>query len=467
MEPVHRALWKARLALNGNSLSHLTTIERLANADAGTVSSYKRERLERLLRHAHDRVPYYRSLLARHGVVEGRNVHVERLTELPLLDKGTLRHNWQSLRSEDAEGSRTRLNQSGGSTGEPVRLLQDADYKDWNTATKLFYEGRAGHRLGEPLLRLWGSERDIMGARRSGWARFGQWVRNETMLNSFLMPVETMFEYVERINAFRPSTIVAYSESIFRLARFIDERGLAVHSPGAIFTSATTLYAPMRETIERVFGAPVFDRYGSREVGVVACEMPGAEGLVCAAPTHWVEILRPDGSAAAAGETGEIVVTPLTNLAMPLIRYRIGDLGSWRRDDDGAGTGPRWPRLDEIAGRVTDTFFTRDGTQVFGEYFTHLFYERQWVRMFQVVQEEFDLVRIRIVPGESAPTGPALRQETAELGEQVRLVMGNDCRVEVELTDAIETPASGKHRYTLSHVDPASSAGAAAGAAPD
>jgi phenylacetate-CoA ligase len=450
LEFLHRSLWRLRLGLGGSALRNLALLRRWENLSAEDIASRQLERVERLLLHSHDHVPYYRDLLQRYGVVAGRRVRLERFPELPFLDKTTLRQNWPRLRSDDIARRRTRLNQSGGSTGEPVRLIQDSDYQDWNTAAKLFFEGRAGHRLGARVLQLWGSERDIMGIRRSWRSRLGQQIRNEEVLNAFRMSPETMREYLERIDSFRPSLVLAYAESIFRLARFAEQEGIVIDPPGMVFTSATTLYPTMRETIERVFGAPVYDRYGSREVGVVACEQPGSQGLVISAPTHHVEIVRPDGSPASAGETGELIITPLRNFAMPLLRYRVGDLGAW--PSAAASGGPAWPRLAQVTGRVTDTFFTPDGTQVFGEYFTHLFYERVWVEMFQVVQEEIDLLHVRIRTGPNAPSGSRLSAEIESLTEQVRLTMGSACRVRVELVDAIEQTPNGKHRFTVSKV---------------
>ena len=420
--------------------------------EAHDVRALQRSRLERVLRHAREHVPYYRELLERHGVLSGTEVDLDRYQELPLLDKSTIRANWNGLQSDDLDRRKTRVNQSGGSTGEPIKLVQDADYQDWNNAVKLFYEGRAGYRLGDRIVKLWGSERDLMGAKRSLWSRVGQTLQNQRFLNTFRMTPETMRAYVDEINSFRPSLILAYAESIFQIARFARQEGLELYSPKIIFTSASTLYPAMRETIEGVFGTQVLDRYGSREVGVVACEVPGSHGLVTSAPSHFVEIVRPDGTLARPGETGEVVVTPLTNFAMPLLRYRIGDMGSWAPPR--SGDGPGWPTLEKISGRVSDTFFTRDGTQVFGEFFTHLFYEREWVEMFQVVQEEFDLVVMHIKQGPNAPTGAELDAEIRSLREQVRLVMGEDCRVEVEFTEEIETTVSGKHRFTISKVEP-------------
>src|SRR5690606_31557765 len=105
----------------------------------------------------------------------------------------------------------------------------------------------------------------------------------------------------------------------------------------------------------------------------IACEVGDGQGLAISALTHYVEVIGPDGLPAAPGKLGELVVTLMTNEAMPLIRYRIGDAGIPGLE---ATSKPYWPRLEAVAGRVTDIFYTAAGDQVYGGYFTRLFYHR-------------------------------------------------------------------------------------------
>ena len=212
-------------------------------------------------------------------------------------------------------------------------------------------------------------------------------------------------------------------------------------------TSAESIYPEQRALIESVFRAPVFDRYGSREAGNMACECDQHLGLHVAAPTHMIELLRPDGTLAGPGE-GEIIVTCFETFAMPLVRYRIGDRATWA---EGACTcGRAWPLLEQVNGRVMDAFETPGGGTIDGCYFTMGFFGRDWVEKFQVVQETPDLLRVFIVPRD-----PALRRETiaadlARYDEHARTVMGPACRVEYEFVEAITPSPQGKHRYTIS-----------------
>ena len=77
----------------------------------------------------------------------------------------------------------------------------------------------------------------------------------------------------------------------------------------------------------QAFGCKVTDRYGCEEVGLIACECERHAGLHLNIEHLYIEFLRPDGSPAASGEEGAIVITDLLNHGMPFIRYRIEDVG--------------------------------------------------------------------------------------------------------------------------------------------
>ena len=216
-------------------------------------------------------------------------------------------------------------------------------------------------------------------------------------------------------------------------------------------SAAGTLHDVQRELIERVFGAPVFNRYGSREVGDMACECDQHRGLHVSTPTHYIEIVRDGGTAARPGEIGEVLVTLLTNFAMPLIRYRIGDLAAW--SEEPCTCGRAWPLLKSVVGRVTDTFLTAKGTRIHGEYFTHLFYFRDWIRQFQVVQVGYDEILLKVVLKDGMLNLPESKKyEVQEIEQKTRLVMGPACRIDWQVTSEISPTASGKRRYTISKV---------------
>ena len=246
-----------------------------------------------------------------------------------------------------------------------------------------------------------------------------QRLRNQVWLDAYAMTPAAMREYVDVINRYRPKRILGYAGSLFELARFIEREHLTVHSPVGIMSSAETLQPIKRETIERVFRAPVFDRYGSREAAACASECNGHKGLHVAVPTHYLEILGPDGCRVSPGETGEIVVTCLTMYAMPLIRYRIGDLAAWAKNP--CPCGRSWPLLSEVSGRVCDSFALPGGGTIMGSFFVRPFYGMDWVHRFQIVQESLDYLRVLIVPSGELPSPEKVEADLHKIDVATRI----------------------------------------------
>ncbi|MCC5808684.1 MAG: phenylacetate--CoA ligase family protein [Opitutales bacterium] len=413
----------------------------MAKASAGAVSTDQSNALSKLLTYASEYSPYYRELL-------GHPVDRE-WTEIPFLTKETIRRCAEGLKSTDFKLGKVRQNTSGGSTGAPVEFWQDAEQKNWGAAGKMLFDSWTGYSPGMPKFVLWGSERDIFKGCHGWRGTMSRLIRNQVWFNAFRMSEARMGEAVGEINRLRPVQILAYAESLYSLARFIEREKLEVHSPRAVMVSAGTLFPYMREVLERVFRAPVFNRYGSREAGDMACSYEGSEELYVNPATHFVEIIRPNGALAGSGEEGEIVVTVLRNRCMPLIRYRIGDIGCWAPEEF-----PRklaWPCLLRVSGRVSDIFVNAAGDRIHGEYFTHLLYHRTWVKTFQIVQEAHEQLLVKIVKAHE-PTSGTMEAFEAEFIEKSRKVMGEKCCVRFVYPTDIPPTSSGKFRYTLSKV---------------
>jgi phenylacetate-CoA ligase len=260
------------------------------------------------------------------------------------------------------------------------------------------------------------------------------------------MDERDMAIYASLIGRKRPKVLEAYAQSAYELAQYVNCEGMHIDGVGAVITSAGNLLPHMRQEIRQAFRCQVFNRYGSREVGDIACERPDQLGLHVSLYTHLVEIIDSAGMPVQPGETGEIVVTCLSNFAMPLIRYRIGDRGVPASAT--ASPVPAFDRLEAVTGRTVDIFTTADGTRVDGEYFTHLLYYRKWVRKFQVVQKSHSQIVFKIVKSEVEPRQGALD----EIATKTRAVMGDDCAVVFEFVDEIAPSHSGKYRYTVSEV---------------
>ncbi len=408
--------------------------------------------LNELLLHAVKHVPYYKNIFPKNLWDKDGHLDMDAFEQLPILEKTALHQFAEPLKSNDLDQRKWHYNATGGSTGEPTRFIQDVDYKAWNAAAKIFYDNWTGYQLGNKKVVIWAARRDVLGGLLT---KLRHYLRNDVIINAYQLKSEDMLSYIEKINKAKPVQILGYANSLYDFARYISQNNLEVYSPKSLMSSAEVLHPHMRELIERVFQAPVFNRYGSREMGDMACECAQHNGLHISMPTHYVEIIKDDGTTAAPGEMGHIVVTGLTNYAMPLIRYRTGDLGM--RATESCACGCVWPLLQSIVGRAHNTLTSAKGDRVHPNFFHRLLFgefDQIWIKKFQVVQEDYDQIFIYVTfHPEDKSTLTDYAEKTNAIDAQIRKVLGGQCQVSWVKVDEIPSAPSGKHCYVYSKID--------------
>lgn len=395
--------------------------------------------LSALLRHIKDHVPYYSEIC-------GENHAAPRLSDFPILSKQILEKNFEALRSTDPTERNCFLNSSGGSTGRPQTFVQDKIFQQWSIAAQTYYFRRFldADYAGTSKVILWGSEKDFYKRSLGLKPKFTNWLTRSTFLNSFKVSEEQLLNYLRIINRKKPEFIKGYAGSLYQLAKAAREGGIRIHSPRFIYSAAETLRPFMRATIEDVFGCKVFDFYGSREVGAIAGECREGKLHIFDFNNH-LEIVDNDGSPVAPGGEGRVLVTTLHNHSMPLLRYAIGDTAVVGNP---CSCGSVLPTLERVTGRLTDHFLNPDGDMVHGEYFTHLFYFRDWIEEFQVLQKDLDLIQIYFVPKDDPDSA-----DVEDINEKIRLVMGNSCILEWIRVEEVPRTPQGKLLYTRSLVN--------------
>lgn len=401
-----------------------------------------KNRLIKLLDHARNHVPYYAAIIGKMGDGFHENPFAY-LKNFPILTRDTLRNQFDRLTSDDVSHRKYKLNHSGGSTGEPVHFLQDSGFYTTSRAISLLYSKIIGIEPGEPKIFLWGSERDILQGTEKWTAALVTRLTNASFINAYRMSPSTLYAFSRLIHQKRPSLIMAYAESIYEAANFFEKNNLPVYPPRAIFTSAGTLFPAMREKIRQVFQCEVYNYYGSRECGAIACELPGMQGLWVAPWGNYLEVIDENGNALPPQSRGEILITSLSNYVMPLIRYRIGDIGALDETADHTSQ-----ILLTLSGRINQHFKLRDNTLIDPGFFEYLLYAKPWIRKFQVAQKDYSTLVFRFI------TTDTLRHEDdlAEIRQNTRALMGEDCQITFEFVDELPPTPSGKFLYMYSEV---------------
>lgn len=360
------------------------------------------------------------------------------LQSLPVLEKQTLQENGDILLTP---GHRVRsiTKSTGGSTGAPVRIIKDADGIAREMAATWAALESYGIRVGDRSARFWGTPLTFR-RRLRFWLT--DLAMNRIRLSAFDLEDEDFRAYWNRCKRFQPIWIYGYASLIHMFADWIERSGLDGSALGlrVVVPTSEPMNDHQRAQVARVFDAPVYDEYGCGEVGAIAygCE----NGLLHVVTENLVvEIVDSDGRAVEPGEVGEVVVTDLTNRAMPLLRYRLGD----RAVKGGpCGCGRGVPTIEKVLGRIHDVVFTPEGRRWHGEkidyLMSQLYAEEGGFRQYQVVQESADTLRVCLVSEEGIPA--TLERKIKEyVADRLDGMHARVLRV-----DAIERASSGKIR---------------------
>ena len=176
---------------------------------------------------------------------------------------------------------------------------------------------------------------------------------------------------IEMIRDFSVTTIHCTPSYAMHLSEVAEEMDEPMESLKTGIFGAEPWSDTMRHTLEKRLGVTAFDSYGMSELfgPGVAFECPERDGLHIWHDSYLVEIIDPvSGESLSEGERGELVVTPLVKEAMPLIRYRTGDVTMLMEDGCLCGRGKKIARL---TGRSDDMLIIR-GINVFPSQIEHV-----------------------------------------------------------------------------------------------
>lgn len=395
--------------------------------------------LKAILRHAYATAPFYRQSWDAAGVHPNDVREFADLEHFPIVTKADLRVRGAEFLSEAYRGQKLLVKHTSGSTGVPLTIRLDEAGKQWKYACTLRSDEWSGWRLGQRTAKVWGH----LDHGDAGWkGRLRNRLLDRTEhLNTLQLTDDRIRDFAAAIRLRRPGLLYGHAHSLYLIADRMKELGVLDVRPNGIVSTAMPLHAWQRKTIERVFGTPATDRYGCEETSLIASECEVHRGMHVNADSVYTEV--------ESGETtGPLLVTDLTNFAMPLIRYRNGDHVTLGNRICPCGRG--LPLIEKVEGRDADYVLAPDGTLMSGISLTDNFACLiDGAAQVQLVQEEVTLLRLRIVSGDTF--GPESRRQIAKI---VIDTFGPAMRHEIELVDAIPQEPSGKYRFCISKVAP-------------
>jgi phenylacetate-CoA ligase len=397
--------------------------------------------LEQLLVRAKREVPYYRFLPDPQHRGDASESIQKTLGEIPPLEKSVYRARTRDFLASGSRRTSYAERSTSGTTGTALRIFDGVERFAENYAAVWRQRRFFGVDLDDPFLAFTGGITTPL--RQSGppYWRIDHYSKR-TLFSVYHMSPGNLRHYIDRLFAAPARYAEGYPSALHLVSRAMLEEGrtLPEGQLAGVFTSSESLLAFQRDTIEKAFGAPVRDHYASTEhvVSMTAC----SENLLHVDMEFGIVEVEP------VEETeeyvrGPLLVTGLGHPVAPMVRYRIGDVGTKLKAACACGR-PGDVFLD-IDGRIEDYILTPEGRMV-GR-MDHVFKGRFDIAEAQIIQDEKDSLKVLVIPG-----GDFDEDSVHGLRRAIQTRVGKTMGVSVRMVESIPREPNGKFRAVKSSV---------------
>lgn len=413
------------------------TLSRNLRKPLEVLQSRQFRALCKLVGHAYRNVPFYRRFYEEAGFSPEQLRKPEDIERIPKTRKLLFQQaNESELIADNLNQQQLVGKRTSGSTGSPLNVYYTPEDRIYRTILHLRILLHNGMSLRDRMAHI--SDSRHSADWRYGFQKLGFLSKNFVCAAD---PAERQLADLERIH---PDVIYSYASSLVLLAQEVARRGKNSIHPKLVFTTGELLNSTDRQLVNEVFGVQVKDIYGVVEMGDVAWQCPALSGYHLNIDSFFAEIETDSGSA-LPGEAGRLILTNLHSMAMPFIRYEVGDVVTTIQPE-ACACGCTFPRIGVVQGRADDGLFTADGRRISPLIFVVA--SIPGVQQYRMIQKALDFLWIEIVPG----AGFTL-ETLSQVADHVREVMGGGMRVEVRQISEIPKDPSGKMRRVVSEIN--------------
>ncbi len=391
-------------------------------------------RLDQVLRHAWQSLPYWRQRLGGAGYDPAHSITTEIFARLPLLTRADVQNAGDALHVPvlPPGHGQVRRSETSGSTGRPATFLStDIEQVYWHAFTlreQLWHRREAGAKLcAIRYMKQSGSS--------SGWG-----VASDHVLQtgpSATLRIDTpVSEQLAWLRRERPQYLLSYASNLAALAHACLREGCNLPGLREVCSVSETVRPELRALLRAAWNVPLVDIYSAKEVGYIALQCPAHEHYHVQEENLLLEILDDRGQPCPVGVPGRVVLTALHKFAMPLIRYEIGD---YAVAGEPCSCGRSLAVLKEVLGRTRNMLRLPDGGQRWPLCDLIRQPDVPGILQYQYVQQTLHEIEVRLVVADGWP-----RAQEARLTEIIRQRLGYPFRLTFTYSREIPRSASGK-----------------------
>lgn len=330
------------------------------------------QNINKIIDHSVNNVPFYKEFN-----------NVKTLEDLPVVNKNTIKENYDSFVSIKKEKENLFFVTTSGSTGTPFKSYQDNIKRSRHTADNIFFNEMAKTKIGSRLyyFRIWNQ------LNKKSFIK--SVFQNIIMLDAGSFDIAFVKRLVKSLKTdASKKSMLAYASTYEALIQTIEKyfsKPLNIDM-NAIISMSESLPLNTKEQLKFYFNCPVISRYSNMENGFIAqqCIDDNEEYHINHA-SFYVEILALDDDIPVkSGEPGRIVVTDLFNYGMSFLRYDTGDIGIL---DSDSKCKNKMPVLRSVMGRKVDFIYAVDGTLLSPHIITNTMWKFPDIQQFQFIQK--------------------------------------------------------------------------------
>jgi phenylacetate-CoA ligase len=396
----------------------------------------QQKKMSDIIQHAYTNVGYYKELFDKHSILPSNIKTLNDLKRIPISTRSDIQKTDISKMISKKSNPRACFHYTtGGSTGVPLSICLDASEMRYRHIFAEYMYFSNGFSINDKTLRIFEKKYQ---KKRNLFNKLGIMDRQFLVLDT---PPEKI---IQLMNLWKPDLLISYPSKIIELARTLkDQQGLITYLRG-IFTSGEVITGTQRSFIEELFGAQVYDYYAANECGVIGWECGKHEGYHLNAADVIVEIVDENGKAVFEKE-GRVIVTTLSNLSMPFIRYELGDLGILT--EKYCSCGRKTLLIEKVIGRSLQ--FVKFGNEYVNPwYLTNAIEQYAGISRYQIVQENEKEMVIKIVPDKDFSDNIA----EAIISECMRIIK-KSMRIRIETVDAFVEDGPDKYVTVKNNTD--------------
>jgi len=426
------------LAFGQKMMKRLSFLEKAQWWPTEKLHLFRDRSLRELIKVVYAEVPLYRELMDKASVGPEEIQKATDLHKLPIVTKQMLRSAYPDRATRNT-GSKVYESRSSGSTGANFSVLEDSETAGWYRASFLLSLDWAGWKIGESHLQTG------MTLNRDLPKRIKDALLKCHYISAFDLTDSKLDLGLEKLERYSIQHLWGYPGSLYYLARRAQEKGW--NRPlNSVVTWGDNLYPRYRKTIEEAFQTRVLDTYGCAEGMHISAQCGTDNTYHVHSLDVIVEYLDDDGAPVSPSQPGNIIVTRLHAGPMPLIRYKVGDVGI-AGDKSVCRCGRGYELMQSIEGRNTDVVLTPSGNRLIVHFFTGILEYFEEIESFQIVQDYPGSIILRVVP--SGEFSNKTRQRVIEALRE----KGADLEIIVEVVNEIPFSPGGKRRFVINNLE--------------